>query len=98
MTTVRLIPPIGVRLSLSRMKRDIVQWYRKEDKRVFMSAVTAFSGIIGTFIIALGYTTHIGGQHLNALELASVFIGCALSSVGLLVYSFWLANQIAEAK
>ena len=96
MTTVRLIPPIAVRLSLSRMKRDIVQWYRKNDKRNFLSAVTALSGIVGAVIVGLAYTPLIADQYPSALAL--IFICGALSATGLLYYTFWVASQITEAK
>ena len=96
MTTVRLIPPIDVRLSLSRMKRDFVQWYRKEDKRVFMSGITAVSGTVGAIIVGLAYTPLIAKQYPSAL--APIFICGALAATGLLYYAFWVANQIAEAK
>ena len=96
MTSVRMIPPIDVRLSLSRMKRDIVQWHRKNDKRVFMSAVTALSGAVGAFIVGLGFTPLIGAQYPSAL--VPIFIGGALLATGLLFYACWLANQISEAE
>ena len=93
MTTVRMIPPIAVRLSLSRMKRDIVQWHRKSDKRVFLSAVTALSGSIGAFIV-LGYAKVIMDQCSSGFAM----LAGGLIAVGYIFYTFWVADQIAEAK
>ena len=104
MTTVRMIPPIGVRLSLSRMKRDIGEWRRK-DKCYLMANLTFISGLIGGVVLILGYGVGLILMVVLApLTIINLSIACIIgvlfSSLGVawIWYSDYVADQIMEAK